>query len=103
MAKAKTTPKPRTSKNKKTTKSTELLTPIVHYCSFCRKSSETQQRLIAGSYAFICDECVEICVAILLDDNKKEWTERLEKILSGKKKFKIQDVNKKPPKRRKKC
>jgi hypothetical protein len=32
------------------------------YCSFCDKSQEEVHRLIQGSKALICDECVELCV-----------------------------------------
>ncbi|MDR0552771.1 MAG: ATP-dependent Clp protease ATP-binding subunit ClpX [Holosporales bacterium] len=31
------------------------------YCSFCGKSQSEVQKLIAGSTAFICNECVELC------------------------------------------
>ncbi len=32
------------------------------YCSFCGRSSEQVNRLIAGPESvFICDECVELC------------------------------------------
>jgi len=34
-------------------------------CSFCRKSSEQVNILIAGPGVFICNECVEICNQIL--------------------------------------
>ncbi len=41
-------------------------------CSFCRKSKDVVNRLIAtaGDYpkCYICDECVQICSAILLDE-----------------------------------
>ena len=34
-------------------------------CSFCGKSEKQVARLIAGAHAYICDECVESCNAIL--------------------------------------
>jgi ATP-dependent Clp protease ATP-binding subunit ClpX len=30
-------------------------------CSFCGKSAAQVNRLLAGSAAFICDECIEKC------------------------------------------
>jgi len=44
-------------------------------CSFCRKSKDTARRLIAGpppDNAFICDECLFVCVKILAEENPKE-------------------------------
>jgi ATP-dependent protease Clp ATPase subunit len=32
------------------------------YCSFCGKSQHEVRKLIAGPTAFICDECVALCV-----------------------------------------
>ena len=40
------------------------------YCSFCGKSQHEVRKLIAGPTVFICDECVELCMDILKDDNK---------------------------------
>ncbi|MDR2370879.1 MAG: ATP-dependent Clp protease ATP-binding subunit ClpX, partial [Treponema sp.] len=38
-------------------------------CSFCGKSADMARRLIAGpNDVFICDECVEVCRKILLDE-----------------------------------
>ncbi|MFZ0249945.1 MAG: ClpX C4-type zinc finger protein [Acidimicrobiales bacterium] len=34
-------------------------------CSFCGKDSDAVSRLIAGPNAYICDECVCLCVDIL--------------------------------------
>jgi ATP-dependent protease Clp ATPase subunit len=34
-------------------------------CSFCGKSEEQVSRLIAGAHAYICDDCVVSCNAIL--------------------------------------
>ena len=36
------------------------------YCSFCGKSQHEIRKLIAGPSVFICDECVEISMEILL-------------------------------------
>ena len=37
-------------------------------CSFCGKSSSEVERLIAGSQAFICDECVLLCQKIIREE-----------------------------------
>ena len=37
-------------------------------CSFCGKSQDEVERLIAGRNAFICNECVELCVSVIGDD-----------------------------------
>ena len=36
-------------------------------CSFCGKSQDQVQRLIAGPGVYICDECVEMCMDIISD------------------------------------
>ena len=36
------------------------------YCSFCGKSQHEVRKLIAGPTVFICDECVELCMDIIL-------------------------------------
>ena len=38
-------------------------------CTFCGKSQFDVRKLIAGPTAFICDECVALCVGICDDDN----------------------------------
>ena len=40
------------------------------YCSFCGKSQHEVRKLIAGPTVFICDECVELCMEIIKDENK---------------------------------
>lgn len=35
-----------------------------HHCSFCGKSQHNVRKLIAGPQVFICDECVELSMAI---------------------------------------
>ena len=37
-------------------------------CSFCGKAQEQVRRIIAGPGAYICDECIEICVQIINED-----------------------------------
>jgi len=41
----------------------------IQRCSFCGKSKDEARKLVAGSNdVFICDECVEVCSAILADE-----------------------------------
>ena len=37
-------------------------------CSFCGKSQDAVERIIAGPGVFICDECIKVCSNILEDD-----------------------------------
>ncbi len=41
-------------------------------CSFCERSQEEVQRLIAGpGFVFICDECVELCHEIIQEERQQ--------------------------------
>jgi hypothetical protein len=43
--------------------------PKERFCSFCRKSSKNAYRMIAGpDNIFICDECINVCVKIMLQE-----------------------------------
>ncbi len=42
----------------------------VLYCSFCGKSQHEVRKLIAGPTVFICDECVELCMDIIREEQK---------------------------------
>ena len=43
------------------------------HCSFCGKSKDEVRRLIAGPYGvLICDDCVEICKAMVDETNEKD-------------------------------
>ncbi|MCC6803680.1 MAG: ATP-dependent Clp protease ATP-binding subunit ClpX [Anaerolineae bacterium] len=45
-------------------------TPNNQRCSFCRRSHDEVERLIAGpDGVFICDNCVELCQRILFEEN----------------------------------
>lgn len=37
-------------------------------CSFCGKTQNQAGRLIAGNGAYICDECIQLCMSIIADD-----------------------------------
>lgn len=43
------------------------------YCSFCGKSQHEVRKLIAGPTVFICDECVELCMDIIKEENKNNF------------------------------
>ncbi|WP_436641893.1 ATP-dependent Clp protease ATP-binding subunit ClpX [Microbaculum sp. FT89] len=43
------------------------------YCSFCGKSQHEVRKLIAGPTVFICDECVELCMDIIREENKNSF------------------------------
>jgi len=43
-----------------------------YYCSFCGKSQHEVKKLIAGPTVFICDECVDLCVDIIKEENRNE-------------------------------
>ena len=40
------------------------------YCSFCGKSQHEIRKLIAGPTVFVCDECVELCMDIIREENR---------------------------------
>ncbi len=40
------------------------------FCSFCGKSQDEVKRLIAGPNAYICDECVDLCKNILVEEER---------------------------------
>ena len=40
------------------------------FCSFCGKSQKEVKKLIAGPTVFVCDECVELCMDIIKEDQK---------------------------------
>jgi len=46
------------------------------YCSFCGKSQHEVRKLIAGPTIFICDECVELCIDIIREENKSSVKSR---------------------------
>ncbi len=42
------------------------------YCSFCGKSQHEVRKLIAGPNVFICNECVELCMDIIHEEDKTQ-------------------------------
>ena len=104
MAKAKVTPKPKAEKSKpekppektptqktvrKTKKPDEQADDIRH-CSFCNSPSNRLRVLIAApNNVFICEECVGICVKILLQASPIEWQNLLIKLMADPKNAKV--------------
>jgi len=104
MLRIKTTEKPKTAPKRKTVKpqiqkpsqkarekvppnEDDILKPsFKKHCSYCGKPSTQAQILIAGPpplYPYICDECVEVCVRVLLDGGMQDWRSRLIDILAS--------------------
>jgi len=42
------------------------------YCSWCGKSQHEVSKLIAGPTVFICDECVELCMDIIKEEDRQK-------------------------------
>ena len=43
----------------------------VLHCSFCNKSQHEVRKLIAGPSVFICDECIDLCTDIILEETQE--------------------------------
>lgn len=54
----------------------------VNNCNFCGKSQKEVLKLISGPQVYICNECIELCNEILIEEEKKDS-------LSSKKKLKV--------------
>ena len=53
-------------------KSTDSESKNTLYCSFCGKSQHEVRKLIAGPNVFICNECVELCMDIIREEDKTQ-------------------------------
>ncbi len=61
--------------------------PIDARCSFCGKSRDQVQRLVAGPGVFICDACVALCNEIIqqpppappVGDQKPAWVAKTDR------------------------
>ena len=53
-------------------------------CSFCGKSQEEVKKLIAGPTVFICDECIELCNEIMVEEWAQEKSEDVQHLLKPK-------------------
>ena len=63
---------------KKSTKSNN------YRCSFCGKSQDEVKKLIAGPTVFICDECIELCNEIMVEECAQAKSENVEHLLKPK-------------------
>ena len=53
-------------------------------CSFCGKSQNEVKRLIAGPAAYICDECIDLCNDIIVEDGAAEQSKGRKRLLTPK-------------------
>ena len=49
-------------------------------CSFCGKTQEQVEKLIAGPGVYICDECIELCMGIIDESNEPRKRSKTQKI-----------------------
>ena len=70
---------------------TEKNNKNILYCSFCGKSQHEVRKLIAGPTVFICDECVELCMDIIKEENKSSFVKHQEGVPSPKEICKVLD------------
>ncbi|GGE35672.1 ATP-dependent Clp protease ATP-binding subunit ClpX [Marinicauda pacifica] len=71
------------------TKATEGDGKSTLYCSFCGKSQHEVRKLIAGPTVFICDECVELCMDIIREENKSSLVKSKEGVPSPQEIFQV--------------
>jgi len=48
------------------------------FCAFCGKSQDEVRRLVAGPEVSICNECINLCVDVLRDENLAEANEAVQ-------------------------
>ena len=58
-------------------------------CSFCGRSESEVDRLIAGNGVFICDECIDICHSLLLENGAQPQARRKPKSKKPQQDFKL--------------
>jgi ATP-dependent Clp protease ATP-binding subunit ClpX len=61
------------------------------FCSFCGKSQHDVHKLIEGPTVFICNECVELCMDIIREDNKSSLVKSRDGIPTPKQICKVLD------------
>jgi ATP-dependent Clp protease ATP-binding subunit ClpX len=61
------------------------------YCSFCGKSQHEVRKLIAGPTVFICDECVELCMDIIKEESKNNFSKNEEGVPTPKEIYSMLD------------
>ena len=69
----------------------EKINKNILYCSFCGKSQHEVRKLIAGPTVFICDECVELCMDIIKEENKSSLVKHQDGVPSPKEICKVLD------------
>ena len=60
-------------------------------CSFCGKNQEAVRKLIAGPSVYICDECVQLCNEIILEEWDDQASQVSQKLLKPKEILSILD------------
>jgi len=60
-------------------------------CSFCGKDQEVVRKLIAGPSVYICDECVQLCNEIILEEWDDQASQVSQKLLKPKEILSILD------------
>jgi len=45
-------------------------------CSFCGKKQGEVNKLISGPQVYICNECIDLCNEILIEEEKKDSSEK---------------------------
>lgn len=60
-------------------------------CSFCGKNQDVVRKLIAGPSVYICDECVQLCNEIILEEWDEETSQVSQKLLKPKEIYSILD------------
>ena len=50
-------------------------------CSFCGKSQDEVEKIIAGPTVYICNECIELCNDIIEEERAKENTDKTDAVL----------------------
>ncbi len=53
-------------------------------CSFCGKNQDAVRKLIAGPSVYICDECVQLCNEIIMEEWDEQSSEVSQKLLKPK-------------------
>src|SRR4030088_2384824 len=61
------------------------------HCTFCGKSQHEVRKLIAGPTVYICNECVELCMDIIGEENKSSLVKSRDGIPTPKEICKVLD------------
>ena len=51
----------------------------INNCSFCGRTEDMVEKLIAGPNAFICDKCIDLCVDVISQKDEKAQNLNLKK------------------------